>query len=257
MSELKTKVNALYTGQSRLAVLFRYGLILFDLMSISYFILVTPLPHTSTIDVVNLLIGVVILVDFLARFWISQDRLQHASRIYVIADVLVLLSLALNRFSPFDLAFLRILRGLRLGHSQFLLQDLRRASRFFRRREDAIVAAVNMFVFVFTTASMIYTFFGKVGTGYSGYVDAVYFTISTLTTTGYGDITPVSVMGKIVSMGIMVVGVSLFLNLARSIVMPPKVRHTCSSCGLKRHDEDAVHCKHCGEIIHIETMGAS
>jgi voltage-gated potassium channel len=36
---------------------------------------------------------------------------------------------------------------------------------------------------------------------------------------------------------------------------PTKVRHECPTCGLSLHDADAIHCKHCGEVIHIDTEG--
>jgi voltage-gated potassium channel len=54
---------------------------------------------------------------------------------------------------------------------------------------------------------------------------------------------------------IMVLGVALFLRLVQTIFRPAKVIHECPDCGLTRHDPDAVHCKHCGRILHIETEG--
>jgi voltage-gated potassium channel len=38
--------------------------------------------------------------------------------------------------------------------------------------------------------------------------------------------------------------------------MPAKVRHKCPECGLLKHDPDAIHCKHCGLELNIETEGA-
>ena len=257
MSELKANLADLYTGHSGRSVWFRYGLLVFDLATISYFIAVTPFPPSELAPYINVTLGFAILLDFIARFWIAPDKIEHLGRIYVWADAIVLVSLFLNSFIPLDLSFLRILRGLRLGHSVYLLNDLRNSSVFFRMREDAIVAFVNLFVFVFVTTSAVYTLFAKVNKGVDGYVDSLYFTVTTLTTTGYGDITPTTTGGKLVAVAIMVVGVSLFVQLARAIVMPPKVRHSCQSCGLGRHDTDAVHCKHCGAVVRIETGGAT
>lgn len=257
MSELKSFLNDLYTGQSRRSVWFRYVLLGFDLATISYFIAITPFAASDVTRAVNVGLAMVILVDFIARFWIAPDKKEHALRIYVWADAIVLLSFVLNEFFPVDLSFLRILRGLRLGHSVYLLRDLRASSGFFRLREQAIVASVNLFVFVFTTTSAVYTLYVKVESGVEGYIDALYFTVTTLTTTGYGDITPTTPAGKLVAVAIMVVGVSLFVQLARAIFLPSKVRHACESCGLARHDADAVHCKHCGSIVRIETDGAT
>ena len=91
----------------------------------------------------------------------------------------------------------------------------------------------------------------------SGYIDALYFTVATLTTTGFGDITMETTGGKLLSVVIMVVGVSLFLQLLRAIFQPSKVKYTCPECGLNRHEPDAVHCKHCGTTIKIETEGGN
>lgn len=257
MSGLKANLTELYTGDSARSVWFRYGLLVFDLATISYFIAVTPFPPGDLVALVNGALGFVIFLDFIARFWIAPNKKEHLGHIYVWADAIVLVSLFLNSFSSLDLSFLRILRGLRLGHSIYLLKDLRDSSVFFRMREEAIVASVNLFVFVFVTTSAVYTLFLKVDEGIDGYVDALYFTVTTLTTTGYGDITPGTTITKLVAVAIMVVGVSLFVQLARAIVMPPKVRHSCQSCGLDRHDTDAVHCKHCGAVVWIETGGAT
>jgi voltage-gated potassium channel len=62
--------------------------------------------------------------------------------------------------------------------------------------------------------------------------------------------------GRLLAVAIMVVGVGLFLRLARAIFMPAKVRHKCPDCGLMKHDPDAIHCKHCGLELKIETEGA-
>jgi voltage-gated potassium channel len=82
-------------------------------------------------------------------------------------------------------------------------------------------------------------------------VDALYFTMTTLTTTGYGDILLPGPGGKLLSVAIMVSGVTLFLRLAQALFQPAKVRFRCPTCGLGRHDHDAVHCKACGELVNI------
>ena len=54
----------------------------------------------------------------------------------------------------------------------------------------------------------------------------------------------------------MVLGLSLFLRLLGALFAPSdKVQQECEACGLMLHDRDAVHCKHCGAVIHIQTEG--
>lgn len=169
---------------------------------------------------------------------------------------MVILSLLIEPLFGIDLDFLRTLRGLRLIHSYHLLGDLRRHSSYFRSHEDAIIAAVTLFVFVFVTASAVSAIYAPLTGGVPAYIDAIYFTVATLTTTGFGDITPTTPWSKLFTVLIMVVGVTLFLRLAQVVFRPAKVRYHCHGCGLERHEPDAVHCKHCGRELQITTEGA-
>ncbi|KIN71485.1 putative voltage-gated K+ channel protein [Sulfitobacter guttiformis KCTC 32187] len=255
MKELRRTIRLLYTGQSQRARRFRYGLIVFDAMTIVYFIATAAMPTTPVTTALNTGLGLLILLDLAARFLISENLRRELMRIYTLADLIVVLSLLLAPFVTESFAFLRVLRGLRLIHAYHLLRDLRRESLFFRRHEDAILAAVNLFVFIFVTTSFVFVMAFDDGAGIVGYIDALYFTVATLTTTGFGDITMTTPGGKLLSVFIMVVGVALFVQLARAIFQPSKIKHNCPECGLNRHEPDAIHCKHCGEPLKIETEG--
>jgi len=256
METLHRTIRLLYTGRSQRAQWFRYALVVFDTLTIVYFIVSVSWPQTALLSNVDTCLGVVILADLAARFWISDNRRNECLKLYTIADLVVVASLLLAPVFTDDLAFLRILRGLRLIHSYHLIRDLRRESRFFRLHEDAILAGVHLFVFIFVMASLVFVVAFGDNAGPGAYVDALYFTVSTLTTTGFGDITLTTPGGKLLSVFIMVAGVALFVQLARAIFQPSKVRYTCPECGLNRHDPDAIHCKHCGEPLKIETDGS-
>lgn len=251
----KSTVIELYTGSSTASRSFRYGLIVFDFFSILLFIALVPVQPNPNFEWLAFGIGLVILMDFSARLWISSDRVALMRRVYVIADVVVILTLLIAPFIHPETAFLRILRGLRLWHSYHLLNDLRHVSPFFQRHERTVLSLLNLFVFVFFTTSVVFTFFVDKQTGFAGYVDALYFTVTTLTTTGYGDITPTTMPGKLFSVVIMVVGVALFVQLARAVFVPSKAHYECRHCGLSEHDPDAIHCKHCGKLVKISTPG--
>ncbi|WP_170557871.1 potassium channel family protein [Ruegeria atlantica] len=256
MANVKQAVKYLYIGHDPISVWFRYGLILFDAITIVFFVGTANGEHGLGFTVASLIIGFFIVLDFSARMWISKDRWKLLRQVYTLADIVVIVSLFLDLFLPWNLAFLRILRALRLIHSYHLLRDLRRDSDFFRTHEDAVIAAINLLVFVFATSTAVLVFFIPENSPHA-YVDALYFTMATLTTTGFGDITLATPAGKLFSVFIMIVGVALFVRLAQAIFMPQKVRHKCSNCGLYRHDPDAVHCKHCGETLRIETGGTT
>ncbi|WP_170769450.1 potassium channel family protein [Ruegeria lacuscaerulensis] len=256
MAQIKKTLKYLYIGHDPVSVWFRYGLILFDAVTIVFFVATAHISHGPGITIASMFVGFLILLDFSARLWIARDRRKLFFKIYTLADLVVIVSLMLDPFLSGNLAFLRILRALRLIHSFHLLRDLRRDVQYFRTHEDAVIAAINLLVFVFVTSTAVLVFFIPEDSQ-TPYIDALYFTMATLTTTGFGDITLDTPGGKLISVFIMVVGVALFVRLAQAIFMPQKVRHKCRSCGLYRHDPDAVHCKHCGEVLRIETGGAS
>jgi len=235
--------------------MFRYGLVAFDVATIIYFLLTVAAGKQALLMIVNVVLGVLILLDFVARLWVAEDRRKMLLRVYTIADLVVIASLFLAPLLTENLAVLRVLRGLRLIHSYHLLHDLRRDVRFFRVHEDAVFASVNLFVFIFVTTSIVYVLRFEDEGSIANYIDALYFTVATLTTTGFGDITLNTPGGKVLSVFIMIFGVALFVRLARAIFQPAKVKYDCHECGLKRHDPDAVHCKHCGAPVRIETEG--
>ncbi len=255
-SRLKQTVRLLYTGSSGAAKRFRYGLIAFDLFTIAFFIVTAPDHPTHFILAADFVIGLVILADLLARLWIAPSKLRMLRQLYTVADFLVILTLLLAPFLTANLSFLRVLRALRLLHSYHVLRDLRNETAFFRRNEDIIVACVNLGVFIFVTTALVFVLQHTSNPNIVTYLDALYFTVATLTTTGFGDITMVGDGGRLMAVLIMIIGVALFLRLAQTIFQPRKIRYTCPDCGLIRHDPDAVHCKHCGRTIKIETEGA-
>jgi voltage-gated potassium channel len=254
---LRDRVRLLYEGRSKRAARFRYGLLGFDLVTIAFFLATAALPITRALLIADAMIGGLIALDLGLRFWIAEQKLQFLRRFYVIVDVFVLAALLVAPFIGQGLVVLRVLRALRLAHSYHLMRDLRRDSPLFRRHEDAFVAALNLLVFIFAMTALVFVLRGAEEPGISSYVDALYFTVATLTTTGFGDITMTTLMGRLLSVGIMVVGVGLFLQLARALFSPAKVKHKCGDCGLTRHDTDAIHCKHCGAELKIETEGAT
>ena len=76
-----------------------------------------------------------------------------------------------------------------------MLRNLRKQSRFVRMHEDVIFSVVNLFVFIFVITAVVYVSQVHINDDINDYIDALYFTIATLTTTGFGDITLVEMPG--------------------------------------------------------------
>lgn len=232
----------------------QFGLLAFDLASVAFFLATMPFGDAAWIRVVDYGIAVVIAADLAVRVLASTRRERFFLDVLNLADVLVLVSLIVPAFVD-DVLFLRILRVVRLFRSYHLLREMGRFVPLVRTNHEMIGAIVNLGVFVFVVTAFVYVFQVNTNPAINNYFDALYFTVTTLTTTGFGDIVPAGTEGRIVAVVIMVVGVALFLRLVQTIFRPAKVTYPCPRCGLRRHDPDAVHCKHCGEVIRIGTEG--
>jgi len=247
-------LRELYEANTVRGYRFRYGLLAFDLVTVLFIVVTSFLPHETIVAVLDVGFGVLILADFSARMAISRKpwrELMHPATWADIAAIVSFLAPALGE----GLAFLRVLRTLRLLRTYHLLARLRADSRFFRRHEEVIIAVTNLAVFIFITTGAVYETQHYSNPKIHNYADALYFTVTALTTTGFGDITLPGTVGRLLSVIIMIFGVTLFFNLARALISPNKVRFRCPQCGLMRHDFDAVHCKACGQLLNIPDEG--
>ena len=247
------RLRNLYEGASPRAHTFRDVLFIFDITAILYVIVSSFLPANDVTEWVNRVFGVLVLADLMARIAISARPARELIRPLTIAEIVAAISFL---WPVGGGTFLRALRTLRLLRTYAFLQRLRGASSWFRRNEDAVVAGTNLFVFIFVMTGVVYDTQHWSNPHIANYADALYFTVTTLTTTGFGDITLPGTFGRMVSVFIMICGVTLFLRLAQVLFRPTRVRFECPSCGLMRHDHDAVHCKACGNLLHIPDEGA-
>ena len=233
---------------------FRYALLGFDIVTILFIVATSFRPRTDLLEWIDVVFGVMILADFAARMLISRHRLRDLLHPSTWADVAAIVSFLAPLVGE-GAGFLRILRTVRLLHTYQLLIRLRADSAYFRRNEEVIFAVVHLSVFIFIMTGIVYETQHFSNPQIVNYADALYFTVTALTTTGFGDITLPGTLGRLISVVIMILGVTLFFNLARALLQPNKVRFPCPVCGLQRHDPDAVHCKACGEILSIPDEG--
>lgn len=249
------KLRELYEGDSPPAHRFRYGMLVFDVVSVLFIIVTSFAPRSDTLELLDVLFGLGILADFAARLAISPHRWRDLLYPSTWADILAIVSF-LAPIAGEGAGFLRILRTLRLLRTYQLLKRLRADSRFFCVHEDVIIAVTNLLVFIFVMTGIVYETQHWTNPAIRNYADALYFTVTALTTTGFGDITLPGTTGRMVSVVIMIFGVTLFFRLAQVLFRPNRVRFPCPACGLQRHDHDAIHCKGCGTILNIPDEGA-
>lgn len=253
---LRARLRALYHGSSLTAVRYRLAVLVVDFAIIAFFIAspllkdqLTPLAFYA----IDYLCAALLAFDLIARGYAYCDWRGWFRRPMVWLDIFVLATLLLPAWL-FNLGFLRILRLYTLLNSEFFWRTIGR--RYDDTRVEEIVRALAaLLTFVFIATGFVYATFAGQHDNIHGYVDALYFTITTLTTTGFGDITLPGTWGRLLTIAIMLLGVSMFIRLASALFRPHKVRFPCPVCGLQRHDPDAVHCKACGELLNIPDEG--
>lgn len=251
----RLRLRHLYEGRTEEARRFRYAVLGLDLATMLFVIATSFVQRHAWIEVVDVVIGLVLLVEFAARVAASRRPLAEAARLTSLADIVAIASF-LAPLAGGGFGFLRVVRTLRLLHSYRMATMLRDDFAFFRRNEDAFLAGIHLTVFVFIMTALVYETQHATNPEIANYADALYFTVTALTTTGFGDITLPGTSGRLISVVIMIAGVTLFLRLAQALFRPRKVRFPCPACGLSRHEPDAVHCKACGTLLAIPDEGS-
>lgn len=249
---IRARLRALYHGQSRQAVRFRYGVLVIDLAIIAFFV-AAPVMRGQHLGwlfyVLDYVIAALLAADLIARAMAWTDIRSWLKRPVVWADLFILATLLFPAWL-FNFGFLRVIRLWTLINSDFFWRTVGRKYDD-THVEDVIKALAALVTFIFVATGFVYTAFVGTHEGLTGYVDALYYTVTSLTTTGYGDILLPGAWGRLVSIIIMLTGVTLFVRLGQTLLRPPKVHHPCPNCGLQRHDPDAVHCKACGQGLCI------
>jgi voltage-gated potassium channel len=247
MTSRRGVLRELYHGQSRTAVRFQATWLIFDALLIAFFMVSPFIERGATFLVLDYAIAGVLLLDLVARAWAFGNFRSWIARPIVWADIAVLLSLVVPVYAA-NLGFLRILRAYSLVNGSSFWRVV---GRSWMQYSETIKAIANLTVFIFMMTALVHTLFAGRVPEIRSYMDSLYFTATSLTTTGYGDIVLPGFWGRAISVLIMFGGVTLFFRLIQVVMRTPKVRHPCPSCGLLRHEPDAIHCKACGQGLNI------
>ncbi len=252
LSALRDRLRLIYHGSTPRAFRFRLATMLIDVAIIAFFIATPVLQGARTFLWLDYAVAALVAADMGARLLASTDMARLTRQPTFLVDSFILLTL-LFPMALANFGFLRILRLWSLSHSGALWRHFE--MRPLKQWREASHAVVNLLTFLLVVTGFVYTFFFRDGSGFAGYVDALYFTVATVTTTGFGDIVLPGMAGKLTAIVTMIIGISLFVRLAQSVFRPNKVFFPCPECGLQRHEPDAVHCKACGHILNIPDDG--
>jgi len=254
LGRFRTRLRQLYEDDTPSARLARDIFLTIDVSVLLFVVATSFLPPSPWMEAVDVLMGVVLLAEFLARLATTRTPGKELASAWTWVDAATIASL-LVPVTGEGIAFLRALRLVRVLRLFRVIDRLRQASPMFLRNEESFVATAHLVIFIFIMTGLVYTTQHGGNPQIGNYADALYFTITALTTTGFGDITLTGTTGRMLSVVIMFTGVTLFLRLAQTLFRPSKVFFPCPSCGLQRHDPDAVHCKACGVVLAIPDEG--
>lgn len=249
LDRLKTTIRRIERGRDSWALRWQALFASIDVGILMFFIFGPYFRSEPSYLIIDYAIAAWVACELVARALTTDDRPATFFRRLMTWVDLIILATLLFPDMLFNFAFLRAMRIWAIGKSPLLREGLRRAGCV--RYQDVVRACLNFLVFLFVVTGFVYTSFFYDRPGGEGFVDALYFTVATITTTGFGDVTLPGTLGKLTSVVTMIVGISLFVRLAQAVVRPHKINFACPKCGLQRHDTDAVHCKACGQLLNI------
>lgn len=191
---------------------------------------------------------IVFLIEYCLRLWCAEQKLKFVFSLYSIIDLLSIAPFLIGA----NAGYLRLFRWFRILRLIRFIQG-KTIFGYVSSEDSAIYARILFTVFsiVFVYSGLIYQVEHAINSQFGTFLDAVYFSISTISTAGLGDITPVSQIGRsltilMVITGLILVPWQLGDLIKRLIKTTNQVQTTCSNCGLAFHDPDANFCKNCG-----------
>lgn len=200
-------------------------------------------------------------VEYVLRLISVDYPLKYARSFFGVVDLLAIIPTYLSLLIPGTqfllvirlLRILRVFRVLKLAKYIAEADVLTQALRASRRK-------ITIFLFTVVTLAVILGslmyFIESDEDGFTSIPRSVYWAIVTLTTVGYGDISPQTPLGQALASVVMILGYGILavptgivsVEIARADIDLTSTR-SCHACSLEGHDRNAKHCKHCGEIL--------
>ncbi|MFC1592066.1 ion transporter [Thermodesulfobacteriota bacterium] len=183
---------------------------------------------------------------------------RYAASFYGIVDLLAILPTYLSILLPGSqyLLVIRVLRVLRIFRVLKLVKFVAEANVLIRALRASgrkiVVFLFAVLTMVIISGSLMYLIEGEPN-GFTSIPRSVYWAVVTLTTVGYGDISPATALGQTVAALIMVLGYSIIavptgivsVEISREVQRSLSTQ-ACPACSAEGHDTDARHCKYCG-----------
>ena len=206
-------------------------------------------------------ITIIFTLEYITRIWTHPKPLQYIFSFYGVIDFLAIIPTYLD-FILAGAMTLTVIRGLRLLRI-FRIMKITRYSKEGRIIVEALKSSrIKILVFLFAVVivvlvigSLMYLIEGE-ASGFTSIPAGIYWAVVTLTTVGYGDITPITLLGKTIASFVMVIGYGVIavptgivtFEIASAVKHQREIRE-CEHCGCHAHEADANYCKSCGEKL--------
>ncbi|NLQ06613.1 potassium channel family protein [Cylindrospermopsis raciborskii] len=245
LTDLTTPVGQIINFVIALLVLLSSAIFVVETYNIS--------PDARTeLSILNTCILAIFSGEYLLRLWSAKQKSKYFFSVYSIIDLMAIIPYFIGFV---DIRFIRLLRWLRILR---LLRFIDKKFLFFSISEDTVIFArilFTLFAIIFVYSGLIYQVEHAINPeGFNTFLDAFYFSVVTMTTVGFGDVTPVSEWGRLLTVFMILTGVALIPwqvgdLIKRFLKTSNQVENTCSRCGLAFHDSDALFCKRCGATL--------
>ncbi len=214
--------------------------------------------HGTFLFTLNAVFTGLFTIEYGLRLWCSKNTVRYARSFFGAVDLLAVLPFYIGLLIPGTrfLDVVKVLRMLRIFRVLKMTQyvgdaDLLMNALVSSRRKIGIFLVAVMTIVVIL-GSLMYVIEGEEH-GFTSIPRSVYWAIVTLTTVGYGDVSPQTSLGQSLAAMIMIIGYSIIAvptgiitaELGLSGAQQKNAR-TCAACGHAQHDGDAMHCKQCG-----------
>lgn len=225
-------------------------LFLILLSCVLYIILTYNLPSIwrNSLLVLDFLILSIFVAEFCLRLYFAKSKIDFFLDKYTYFDIIAIFPF----FFGLNTQYFRIIRIFRFLRFTHVYLNYSRKS-FHLSTENIFLLRIifSLVCILFISSGLILTIEGNLNPNINQFDDALYFTLVSVTTVGYGDITPITSLGKIVTMLVIICGVVLIpYNIGTLLNHITHNQHyreeECEVCGLYLHEQDAKFCKHCG-----------
>lgn len=195
-------------------------------------------------------------IEYFLRLYSTEDSVKYSTSFFGMVDLLAILPTYISIFIPGaqSLLVIRALRLLRVFRvfklSRYLGEANVLSEAIIQSKTRIVVFLSTITVLSFITGAGMYLVEGPEH-GFTSIPQSVYWAITTLTSTGYGDTVPLTPIGKMLAIFIMIMGYSLII-VPTGIISTELMKlgdistQACKNCSKEGHDYNAKFCKHCG-----------